>query len=122
MPFITILDYSNGVVIHEGHGPISFEDIRSRLTSCFGEKGVPYHSLWDLRDASLNQLNRDEIMALAGHARIHAQQNAGRSNAWVVAAPADFGLCRMLEMRTGGDGLRFGVFHEFEEAKKWLAT
>lgn len=122
MPFKTIFCETSGLVIHEGHGAISHEDIRVELSACFGESGWIRHSLWDLRDANLKLLTNEQVVSLAENAKADARKNTGKKNAWVAASPADFGLCRMSEMVANGAGLRLSVFYDFDEAMAWLQS
>jgi hypothetical protein len=98
VPFKTILCEKSDLVIHEGHGSISHEDISVELSTCFGESGWVCHSLWDLRDANLKLLTSEQVRALAEDAKVYAQKKTGKKNAWVASSPADFGLCRMSEI------------------------
>ena len=120
MPFKTILDKTQGVVIHEGHGLIRHEDILAELSICFGESGWVYHSLWDLRDASLKLLSTEQVRMLAEKAKEYAKKATGKKNAWVATSSLDFGLCRMSEMAADGAGLYLAVFHDFNEALNWI--
>lgn len=122
MPFKTIQRETLDLVIHEGHGSISHEDIRAELSTCFGESGWVRHSLWDLRDANLTLLTSGQVVDLAKNAKAYAKKNTGKKNAWVATSPADFGLCRMSEMVADGSGLYLGVFYDFDEAMTWIQS
>ena len=122
MPFKTIQCETLDLVIHEGHGSISHEDIRAELSTCFGESGWVCHSLWDLRDANLQLLTAEQVVDLAKNAKAYAKKNTGKKNAWVATSPADFGLCLMSEMVAGGAGLHLGVFYDFDEAMTWIQS
>lgn len=122
MPFKTIRDEALGLVIHEGHGQIVFEDIRNQLVMCYGETGWTHHSLWDLRDASLTQLSTGQVLALADVAKSFAKGKQGKKNAWVAVNPLDFGFCRMSEMSAENMGLGLGVFSDFDEALSWITA
>lgn len=120
MPFKTLFDPTHDLVIHEGHGLLSYEDIRVELFSCFGEAGWVYHSIWDLRDASLELLTAEEVRTLAENAMVYAKMETGKKNAWVATSAVDFGLCRMSEMFAEGSGLHLYVFQDFNDAIDWI--
>lgn len=120
MPFKTIWSPEKDLVIHEGHGLITHEDILAELSSCFGESGWVSHSLWDLRDASLRLLTAEQVRELAETAKVFARKKAGKKNAWVATTPVDFGLCRMSEMNALGVGLTLGVFNDYRKAMDWI--
>ena len=122
MPFTTILDHTLDLVVHEGHGLISHEEILVELTTCFGEAGWTHNSLWDLRDASLKLLTVDQVRSLAENAKAYAKKKTGKKNAWVACSPVDFGLCRMSEMIADGVGLYLGVFHDYDDAMNWIKS
>ena len=122
MPFKTVWDQTLDLVIHEGHGLITHEDIRVELSTCFGESGLVHHSLWDLRDASLSLLTAEQVRTLAEEAKAFAKKKTGKKNAWVATSISDFGLCRMSEMVADGAGLYLGVFHDFDDAMNWIRS
>lgn len=78
MSFKTRVDQELNLVIHEGHGLISYEDIRTELSSCFGDAGWVCHSLWDLRDASLDLLTAEQVVTLADNAKAYAKMETGK--------------------------------------------
>ena len=110
------------VDIYEGHGPTHLDDIRSRLTPGSEKRVVVGHALWDLHDANLSPFDRDDVCALADHVRISVHGRSGRNLDGVISSPADFGLRHMLEMLVAGTELKFGVFHDVDEAMRWLAN
>lgn len=120
MPFETQRDDKLNLIIHVGHGQITFADIETELTSCFGQAGWTRHSLWDLRDACLTLLSAEEVRTLAQYAVIHARKHAEVKNAWVAVSNEDYGLCRMSEMLADGVGLSLAVFHDYDQALRWI--
>jgi hypothetical protein len=122
MSFETRTDESHNLIIHVGRGQISSTDIEAELKTCFGEAGWTRHSLWDLRDASLTQLSSDEVRALAERAVAFSRKHTGVKNAWVAVSDVDFGLCRMSEMLADGVGLSLAVFHDYDEALRWITS
>jgi hypothetical protein len=120
MPFETICVAESDLIIHEGHGSITFADIRAQLENCFGATGWSRHSLWDLRDANLRKLSAEEVRTLAEQATAFATIRSGKRNAWVATSPCDFGLCRMSEFLADDAGLCLGVFLDFEAAMNWI--
>lgn len=122
MPFKTIPHHALDLVIHEGHGSISYEEIHTELSTCLDDSGWVHHSLWDLRDACLNLLTTEQVFALAEHAKAQAMKKAGKKNAWVATSAVNIGLCRMSEIVADGSGLDLGVFQDFDEAMAWIQS
>ncbi|HMO05729.1 MAG TPA: hypothetical protein PKC67_14745 [Kiritimatiellia bacterium] len=120
MPFETVQYHDLGLVVHEGHGPITYEDIQQQMIKCFGAQGWNVHSLWDLRDASLQPLTGAQVRALADQAVAYARLGSGKKNGWVAVRPEDFGLCRMSQALAGNQGLDLAVFSDFDQALAWI--
>jgi hypothetical protein len=122
MPFFTVHHTGMHLVVHEGHGRITDEDIRDQLEACFGRAGWTSHSLWDLRDATLEALTAADVRALANQAIGYTQRATGWKNGWVAGSPVDFGLCRMSQALTDNHGLDLAVFSDFDEALAWICS
>lgn len=120
MPFYTVHHQDDGLVVHEGHGRITYEDVRDQLAVCFGASGWTRHSLWDLRDATLEALTAAQVRALADQAISYTKLATGRKNGWVAGCPVDFGLCRMSQALSDNHGLDLAVFTDFQQALAWI--
>ncbi len=120
MPFFTVHHTALCLVVHEGHGRITYEEIRDQLAARFGRSGWTSHSLWDLRDATLDALTAEQVRMLADQAITYTRLATGRKNGWVATRAVEYGLCRMSEALAGNHGLQLAVFTDFDEALAWI--
>ena len=122
MPIYSKYEPEHNVIVHEGSGALTFEEVRSELDAWFGASGWKRHSLWKFQDASLAKLSAGEIRALAAHVKMLAADGAaGKKMAWAASADVDYGLCRMWEIVSTGANVATAVFRSCGEARQWIA-
>ena len=122
MPFESRVDERNRVVLHIGHGALSYEEVVDEVAAYCGSDNCTRHSLWDLRDASLNRITSDEVQQLALRVVEHARKRTGIKDVCVARSGLDYGLCRMFGLLADYDREQFSVFHNGDEALRWIAN
>lgn len=118
------VDETRGIVRLSLAGRLTARDVIHAIEEL---KGGPHYApdlprLWDLRQADLSKLSRDEFGRISRAARASHMSKPGAHVAVLVSRDIDFGMARMFEL-TEGDNLlaSMRVFRDVEAALAWLA-
>lgn len=79
--------------------------------------------LWDLTEASLSKIKKDEIITLADQIKNVRTNSARGKAAFVTHATGDFGILRMYEAyaELKNDLIEYEIFYDIQAARAWLS-
>ena len=119
-PVPTSYVIDGGILHFIRDGCHSLEEDLAALSSAFrSQELVPGPSLLlDFR-ASRENRTREEIMGLAGFIR-ESRSLLGDRSAILVSNPLQYRLARMLAVRAEAGGIKFSVFTDLVQARRWL--
>ncbi len=120
MAIATIIDLESQLTTFKAEGDLTIDEIREAIASYY-QGQVTRTVLWDLRDASLNNLSSQDIQSLAKFLENRGTVRQGGLTALVADEDADFGMLRMGEAYADGVPFTFGVFRSLDKARAWLA-
>lgn len=127
MPVTSTIDRENGITIHTATGNLTFGELAQALESFYRNDDAPENVLWDGRNASLVNLNQDELKRLGAYTKKFKEEGMnvkGGKRAIVAPATVDYGLARMIESFKGllAQEIKFDVrtFRSYDEAMTWL--
>jgi len=127
MPIVTSIDRQLGITIHSASGNLTYEEVVQTLESFYTDPNAPGNVLWDGREASLVNLNQDQLKELGSYTRKFQNQGIavkGGKRALLAPKNVDYGLARMIGSFKDllAEDIEFEVrtFRTYEEAMAWL--
>jgi hypothetical protein len=100
-------------------GGVSRVEIEKAIASFYHE-GASQNVLWDLREASLQELSTADIQDIVQFLRKNDYVRPKGRTAMVAPKDVDYGLVRMGEAYANGLPTAFRVFRSLQEAQTWL--
>jgi hypothetical protein len=123
---MALITCSGQLTCHLVSGETSFEEIVKAIVG-FYEEGPTENVLWDLRDASLDNLTADDVKAIveraAALAKNHPEIKAGGKTAIVAPHDLELGIARIIQIQAE-NRFPFDVraFRTTEAAIQWLTA
>ena len=117
----TTYDLPGNLTIIKAVGKMEPGDFRE-WTASYYTGPVTLHTLWDLTQADLSQIQAADLRDDAAHTKLLADVRKGGKTAIVSANTLAYGMSRMLEAFYELEEIPFDVqvFHSLEEARAWL--
>jgi hypothetical protein len=117
----TYIDNSKLLTTHTLIGKITVEDLLAEIKKFFDTEPTP-HNLWDLLDADVSAIGRDDIGKLSRFPLEYVPSRVGGKTAIVAADDLSFGLSRMYQTcaEIEGQKVQIQVFRSLENAQAWL--
>lgn len=118
-------DSSNSLTIFKGRDVLSFEEIKKAIKSFYDAPSMP-NVLWDLQQADLTSLTREQLELLADNlASMRGDKKEGKT-ALVAQNDLAFGLSRIFETLTtvsAGQNAtnEMRVFRDLKQAYDWFS-
>jgi hypothetical protein len=123
MPYSMRIDTERGVVVRKVTGPLSVDEIFAARQDVLKhpEFRPGMNALWDLSEASLMNLDMDEVRAVVGRAQQEGDAyGTDYRAAVVVPKDIDYGITRQFEAVATNVPFVVMAFRSVEEALQWL--
>jgi hypothetical protein len=122
MPIKFKLDPSKNLGTFIANGSLLFDEVQEAIQQFYTNTNpLPSRNiLWDLRNASVNEIRSDEAGQLAQLAvRIDKRKEIGKT-AIVASSDLVYGVSKIFEAYTGNPDIKFQVFRDMEDALEWI--
>lgn len=119
MAIATTIDLEGQLTTFKAEGMLSLDEIKQAI-SAYYQGDVTRMVLWDLRNASLNNLTSQDVQSLVKFLEQRGSVRQGGLTALVATEDAEFGMLRMGEAYANGVPFRLGVFRSLDKAHEWL--
>ena len=119
MAIATTIDLENQLTTFKAEGDLFLDEIREAITAYY-QGSVTRLVLWDLREASLQNLSSQDVQSLAKFLEKHGAIRQGGLTALVASEDAEFGMLRMGGAYADKAPFSVGVFRSLDKAREWL--
>lgn len=122
MPIIYQIDPERNLVLAEGYGNLSFDDLREFRAELV--KDPLFHAgmkeLADFRSVEQHDFTREGFMQFLDQEKHYIDMLRDYQIAIVTVSDLHYGFARMYIAQMGDQVLRVQVFRDIDEAKDWL--
>ena len=103
-------------------GTVKLEDINHAIQEFYEKGPLTKNSVWDLTEATLDNLDSSEIYVFAQTPRPFLQMREGGKTAIITPTDLAFGLSRMFEYSVTSEAMPIDTktFRTLEEALSWI--
>ena len=110
-------------MIHTVTGEITIDEIKSSYETILShpEFQEDMNSIWDMRDADASKFESQDVIRIARYFETQFKNRAEFKVAVIVSRNLEYDLSRMYQVAAADLPAKIGIFHNLEEAKKWLA-
>ena len=123
MPIESSYEKEGNIRLHVVTGQVEAKDFLTELGNVYSSKDVPVHAnvFWDLTEADVSKITRDEIRQLATFVKSAWKTQPGLKAAFVVDSELAFGMTRMYEQLLNlFDQDNIKIFKSSDEAWDWM--
>ena len=120
----TVIDIDARVITRTVRGATTFDEITGVFEETLAHPDFRpgMDAIWDLRQADLTNLTRDDMRCIAEYMQRKSEtRGTGYKAALVVFREVDFGFSRMCKTYADDLPVRLQIFRSLEEAQAWLA-
>lgn len=117
----TFIDRDLHLATHACTGKLTFKAIVEEIRRYFDEEPT-FHSLWDLSDADLSEMDPDQLKGVADFTKGYAPDSVRGKTALVSSKDHSFGYSRMYSVfsEMAGVNVDIQVFRSLEDALEWI--
>jgi len=119
MPIDYVIDRDRGRIYSVAHGLVTFADVTRHIEAQAREDALELPELVDAQDATTN-LTPDQVRQLAHRTQAIMKTLPLGPTAIVAENSYVFGMARMYSILAESAGAPVAVFHDIDEASKWL--
>ena len=122
MPIKFSVDQTKNLSTFLVNGPLNYDEVHAVIKRFYENKYPPptKNILWDLRNASVNEIRYEEARELAFFASIIDHRKLIGRTAIVASDDVVFGVSRMFGAFIDNTALVFEIFRDFDKAYKWI--
>jgi hypothetical protein len=119
----TVVDQAASIMIHTVTGEMTIDEIKSSYEAILShpEFQEDMNSIWDIRDADASKFDRQDVIRIARYFETQLKNRAEFKVAVIVSRIFEYDLSRTFQVAAADLAAKIGIFHNLEEAKKWLA-
>jgi hypothetical protein len=119
----TVVDQAASIMIHTVTGEMTIDEIKSSYEAIVSnpEFQEDMNSIWDMRDADASKVDRQDVIRIARYFETQLKNRAEFKVAVIVSRIFEYDLSRTYQVAAADLAAKIGIFHNLEEAKKWLA-
>lgn len=118
----TVVDKKDAIMIHTITGEMTFDEIKSSYEVILShpEFQENMNSIWDMRDADASKFENQDVIRIARYFETQLKNRTEFKVAVIVSRNFEYNLSTTYQVATADLPAKIGIFHNFEEAKKWL--
>lgn len=122
MKVTTVVDKKDAIMIHTITGEMTFDEIKSSYETILShpEFQEDMNSIWDMRDADASKFENQDVIRIARYFETQLKNRTEFKVAIIVSRSFEYDLLRTYQIAAADLPAKIGIFHNFEEAKKWL--
>ena len=119
----TVVDKRDEIMIHTVTGEMTIDEIKSSYETILShpEFQEDMNSIWDMRDADASKFESQDVIRIARYFETQFKNRAEFKVAVIVSRTLEYDLSRMYQVAAADLPAKIRIFHNLEEAKKWLA-
>jgi hypothetical protein len=119
----TVVDKKDAIMIHTITGEMTFDEIKSSYETILShpEFQEDMNSIWDMREADASKFENQDVIRIARYFETQLKNRAKFKVAVIVFRNLEYDLSRTYQIAAADLPAKIGIFHNLEEAKKWLA-
>jgi len=119
----TVVDQAASIMIHTITGEMTIDGIKSSYEAILShpEFQEDMNSIWDIRDADASKFDRQDVIRIARYFETQLKNRAEFKVAVIVSRIFEYDLSRTFQVAAADLAAKIGIFHNLEEAQKWLA-
>ena len=118
----TVVDKKDEIMIHTITGEMTFDEIKSSYETILShpEFQEDMNSIWDMRDADASKFENQDVIRIARYFETQLKNRTEFKVAIIVSRSFEYDLSRTYQIAAADLPAKIGIFHNLEEAKKWL--
>ena len=119
----TVVDKRYKIMVHTVTGEMTIDEIKSSYETILShpEFQEDMNSIWDMRDADASKFESQDVIRIARYFETQFKNRAEFKVAVIVSRNLEYDLSRMYQVAAADLPAKIRIFHNLEEAKKWLA-
>ena len=119
----TVVDKRDEIMIHTVTGEMTIDEIKSSYETILTHPDfrIDMNSIWDMRDADASKFESQDVIRIARYFETQFKNRAEFKVAVIVSRNLEYDLSRMYQVAAADLPAKIRIFHNLEEAKKWLA-
>ncbi len=110
-----------GITVFRVNGKVDLDEVIGEI-SAFYKGDFTNHTMWDLTDADVTDLTREEIEKIVSHAKDFGHLRDNGKTAFIMPSALKYGLGRMYDSMAQvlSHPITHGVFKVYDDAVDWV--
>ncbi|OIO68223.1 MAG: hypothetical protein AUJ57_10350 [Zetaproteobacteria bacterium CG1_02_53_45] len=125
MPVLTHFEPENHMILRTATGALHAADMIEAMVQTLYQPPfrISMHAIWDITDADVSHLEREDLLTLVEHIRNYTDKR-GSGYKIAIAAERDisFGIARMFAILCDELPICIAVFRNMELARNWISS